>query len=68
MATHVSPELAVSMRQHASAELVSLSTDALEVNGFLHVGDDFAKVKLEELVKKSDVRCKGNAASDIADD
>ena len=34
----------------------------------MDVGNDFAKVKLEELVKESNVRSECNGASDIADD
>lgn len=45
-----------------------MSSDALEVDCLLHVGNDFTQVKLEELVKQSKVRYEGNGTSDIADD
>ena len=48
--------------------LVSLSVDTLKVNLLLRVGDDFADVKLQELIKETNVRSQGDVAGNFAND
>ena len=67
-ATHVSPKFEVPMVQNVSTMLVSLDVDALKMNLLLGVGDDFANIKLQELIKKAYVGSQGDLAGEFAND